>query len=118
METEAAIQLARFIGAGLAAIGAARSLGAIVRAFEQAIVHEPSLAAAHNGLGAALVAMGDSARARAALERAAELAPQDPNPLLNLALLHERGGDARLAREAWSAALVRDPEHPVALHLR
>lgn len=86
-----------------------------VRAFEQAIVHEPSLAAAHNGLGAALVATGDPARARTSLERAAELAPNDPNPLLNLALLHERGGDARSAREAWSAALSRDPEHPIAL---
>lgn len=80
-----------------------------VRAFEEAVGLEPALAAAHNGLGAARMRLGDVDEAMAALGRAAELDPEDPHPVMNLALLHEQRGDTRAARESWQAALERDP---------
>jgi tetratricopeptide (TPR) repeat protein len=59
-------------------------------AFERAIEHDGSLAAAHNGLGTARMALGDDDGALAALTLAHDLAPSDPNPTRNLALLHAR----------------------------
>ena len=82
-------------------------------AYRQALEGDPSLAAAHNGLGAALMGRDDGA-ARVALERAAELDGADPHPLMNLALLAERSGDRAGARDAWSRALERAPGSPVA----
>jgi tetratricopeptide (TPR) repeat protein len=80
-----------------------------VLAFREAIERAPDLAAAHNGLGAALMQAGEAGEAAEALERAAALDRADPNPLLNLALLHERAGDARAALTAFRDALARDP---------
>jgi tetratricopeptide (TPR) repeat protein len=84
-------------------------------AYRESIQRAPRLAAAHNGLGAALSRIGQDADARDALERAAELDTADPNPWLNLALLHERTGNRPAARAAWQSALTRDPENPLAL---
>lgn len=83
-----------------------------IRAFGEALRRE-DLAAAHNGLGAALARLRDP-RAAEELARAATLDPQDPNPLMNLALLREREGALDEAREAWRGALARHPGHPVA----
>ena len=58
--------------------------------------------------------LGDAEQAALALDRAAELDARDPNPLMNLALLHERSGDAAAAREAWERALERDPSSSIA----
>jgi len=53
-------------------------------------------------LGVALVAEGDLLGARAPLERAVELAPNDADALLTLATLHGRLGEYARARElAW-----------------
>jgi tetratricopeptide (TPR) repeat protein len=76
-------------------------------AFEHAISEKPELAAAHNGLGAALMGLGDSANAEKAFATAATLDERDPNPLLNLALLHKRMGDRRAARDARAQAEER-----------
>ena len=76
-------------------------------AFERAIAQRPELAAAHNGLGAALMGLGDSENAEKAFATAATLDDHDPNPLLNLALLHTRRGDRRAARDAREQALAR-----------
>jgi len=78
--------------------------------FREALERAPELAPAHNGLGAALMQVGQTDDATAALTRAAELDSQDPNPLLNLALLRERSGDRQGARTAFRRALERDPE--------
>lgn len=88
-------------------------------AFEAAIRRAPELAAAHNGLGASLmhVAVVDAARrpdAVLALERASELDPSDPNPLMNLALLAEREGSNLEARRAWERVLLVWPGSPIA----
>jgi tetratricopeptide (TPR) repeat protein len=77
------------------------------QAFERAIAHAPELSAAHNGLGAARMALGDATGAAAALEAAAALDQSDPNPLKNLALLRERQGDKQGARQARQDALAR-----------
>lgn len=84
------------------------------RAFRGALRRAPELAAAFNGLGASLMHLDRSGDARVALDRAAELDATDPNPLMNLALLHERAGDLAAAREAWARALERDPASAVA----
>src|SRR5690606_3261282 len=80
------------------------------RAFRAAIRRAPDLAAAHNGLGASLMHLGRTDEAILALDRAATLDACDPNPLLNLALLHQRSGEEAAAREAGARALERDPE--------
>ncbi|MBO6939070.1 MAG: tetratricopeptide repeat protein [Deltaproteobacteria bacterium] len=78
-------------------------------AHRRALERDPSLAAAHNGLGAALIGIDDDA-AQAALRTAAELDAADPHPLMNLALLAERRGDRDAARDAWQRAAERDPD--------
>ncbi len=84
------------------------------QAFRGAIRRSPQLAAAYNGLGASLMHLDEPAQAGRALDRAAELDRADPNPLMNLALLHEQNGDTDAAREAWSRALERDPQSAIA----
>ncbi|MFT5354860.1 MAG: tetratricopeptide (TPR) repeat protein [Polyangiales bacterium] len=83
-------------------------------AFRQALHHDPELAAAHNGLGSVLSQRGQTDSATEALRRAAELDDADPNPLMNLALLHESQGAFDQARAAWQAALDRDPSALIA----
>lgn len=86
-----------------------RALPEAKDAYEHALARSPAMSAAHNGLGAALIYLGDAAGAEQALARAAELDRADPNPLLNLAMLRERSGDRRGARQARALAAERDP---------
>lgn len=88
--------------------------GEAARAFEAALRRSPDLAPAHNGLGASLMHLGRTDAAIRALDRAAELDARDANPLMNLALLHERAGDRAAARDAWERALERDPGSEIA----
>ena len=109
-----------FLGAwthGMFVIGVGPSDGAVQWASGLPSL-DGTLAAAHNGLGAALSLLGDHAGARIQLARAAELDQHDPNPLLNLARLNERLGDRRGAEVAWRAALDRDPNAPVPIAVR
>lgn len=84
------------------------------RAFRASIRRAPELAAAYNGLGASLMHLGRSDEAARALDRAAALDERDANPLMNLALLHERTGQPEDARAAWQRALDRDPASEIA----
>ncbi len=84
------------------------------RSFRAAIRRAPQLAAAYNGLGASLMHLGQRDAALTALARAAELDQHDPNPLMNVALLHERLGEREAARQAWERALERDPASTIA----
>ncbi len=74
--------------------------------FERALELQPSMAAAHNGLGAALLQLGQHEEASAMLVRASELDRTDPNPLLNLARLRRTQGDTHGAAQAEEAALA------------
>lgn len=84
------------------------------QAFRAALRRSPDLAPAYNGLGASLWHLGNAEGAVTALDRAAELDAHDPNPLMNLALLHEHAGDTIAARDAWARALERDPQSSIA----
>ena len=86
-----------------------RALAEAKDAYQHALSLSPAMSAAHNGLGAALIYLGDATGAEQALARAAELDHADPNPLLNLAMLRERSGDRRGAREARALAAERAP---------
>ena len=88
----------------------AGDFGEAAGAFERAIDRDGSASAAHNGLGAALSALGRREEAALSLARAADLDRSDPNPWLNLARLHQQGGDLDQARQALAAARQRDPE--------
>ena len=79
------------------------------QAYESALQHRPALAAAHNGLGATLMALGDGPTAERELRAAADLDRGDPNPLLNLALLRTRAGDREGAEQARNEASARGP---------
>ena len=76
-------------------------------AFERALELDPDLAQAHNGLGAALMGAGDHEAAQAEFAFAAALDQRDPNPLLNLALLHKKAGNRQAAKQAREAAAER-----------
>lgn len=58
-------------------------------------------------LGVALLGEGDLLGAKAALERAADLAPDDPDVLLTLATLHGRLGEYARAQEIASRVVER-----------
>lgn len=77
--------------------------------FQAAIAQRPDMAAAHNGLGAALFAQNDLDAAETELKSAADLDPEDPHPLLNLARLYKRRGDDRAQDFALERARERDP---------
>jgi len=84
------------------------------RAFRAALRRAETLAAAHNGLGAALMHLDREAEARDELERAAQIDPSDPNPLMNLALMADADGTADARRAAWERVLRAWPESPIA----
>ena len=85
--------------------------------YRDALTRDPDAvtrAAALNGLGAILMHTARAEIAMAAFERAAALDPTSAHPLMNLALLHERGGDPEGAQAAWARALARDPSSALA----
>lgn len=101
------------------ALALLESYEAAAHAFEAAIRRAPMLAAAHNGLGVSWMHMSasDPSLRDAAvreLERAFELDPSDPNPLMNLALLSERDGPVEAARSAWNRVLAVSPDSTIA----
>lgn len=61
---------------------------------------------------------GDAEAARRDLRRAAEGAPEDPAPLVEIAILELRLGNTAQAMERTRAALSLEPEFPPALALR
>lgn len=70
---------------------------------------EPSVAAVHNALGIAREGVGNVQGAIAAYERARELAPVDPVPLVNLGRLHRLANRHEQALRAFEAALALAP---------
>ncbi len=87
------------------AAAARRAAGALVEA-------DRSRAEAWRLLGRSEALDGDLATAVASLDRAADLAPRDPAPLLDLAEVELSLGRRREARRAVDRALVLDPADP------
>lgn len=82
-------------------------------AYRRVIGLAPNHSQAHLGLGVALRLLGDPS-AVAVLSRAAQLAPDDPNPLINLANALQEHGDTVQAREVAARLLADHPTHPMA----
>ncbi len=74
-----------------------------VDAARKAIALEPGLVAAHQALGNALLECGRIEDARAALERAVQLAPDFHDARINLAMLESKYGDSYRAIEVFEA---------------
>ncbi len=98
----AALDLADALAAAELAAGAHRALDRAEQTAEGADDLGLLLTVAHRR-----AALGDRARARATLERAAELAPTDTQALLELALHAERDGDPSAQRSALNRAEQR-----------
>jgi tetratricopeptide (TPR) repeat protein len=85
-----------------------------VEAFEAAVAVDPDFAPAHFNRGWASEALGDLDQARASLERAQALNPNDPAPLAHLASLAARRADWTSARSLAERSLAGDPNQPTA----
>lgn len=73
--------------------------------------------AAKELLGAAmLLQRGESGAAREALDRAMELAPNDPEVLSQVGRFHLNSGDAELAMQFFQQALAVEPDNAAAMH--
>ena len=84
---------------------------AAITTFREIIEQNDDLPGAHANLGIALVRSGDPEAGRAALERATELAPEQPVILNQLGVLHRRAGRFDEAADAYRRALAADPDY-------
>lgn len=78
--------------------------------YRQAIERNPGHAGAHYALGVALARENQVEEAHGFLDKAAQLAPGNPLPMILSAKLHARNGDLEAAMEEYQGALARDPE--------
>jgi Flp pilus assembly protein TadD len=79
---------------------------------DHAIALSPGDPELHNLRGVAWSKMGDSARAAEDWRKAADLAPFDSGPYMNIGVDHLRRGALAEAIEAFGTALERDPDDP------
>jgi Flp pilus assembly protein TadD len=85
------------------------NLDAAQAAASYALTLDPTLARAHNLLGAIAATRGDLESARTAFNAALELDPRDPATYQNLALLELNTGNSQAAARLFSEALSLDP---------
>ncbi len=87
----------------------AGNLDAAIAGYRAVLQQQPEHAEANRLLGLALFARGQVADARAALERAASLAPPSAALLNDLGNVRRAAGDKTAAIEAFSAAIKAEP---------
>lgn len=80
---------------------------------ELAVARDPRRASAWHDLGIVREKLGDRAGAEAALERAMELAPDDPRPKVALAALLVKSRRCEGARALYRRLLASDPPEKV-----
>lgn len=85
-----------------------------IEAFQAALRVQPNLVEAWFELGNAHASAADYRPARAALERARSLAPEDAGPIASLAYLEVRVGNYDAAQTLAGQALGRQADHPLA----
>ncbi len=102
--------LAQRFEAGLAQLRGG-DFAAAITTFQGIIEDNDALAGVHANLGIALARSGDPQAGRAALERAAELAPQQPVVLNQLGVLYRQAGRFQDAAAAYREALAADPDY-------
>ncbi|MCU0718143.1 MAG: tetratricopeptide repeat protein [Pirellula sp.] len=83
--------------------------------FRKALDTAPGLAAGHNNLGNLYLARHELYQAAWEFERASILAPDQPDPLINLGLVFEQADQLDLASDYYTQALELNPNHPIAL---
>ena len=80
-------------------------------AYRKAISIEPKIAAAHDNLGAALIALGDLTGAIASYKQAISIDPNDSIPHCNLGSVLDDKGDLDGAITSYKQAISIDPNH-------
>ncbi|MFN8741015.1 MAG: tetratricopeptide repeat protein [Pirellula sp.] len=90
-------------------------LGKAETSFRKALDTAPGLAAGHNNLGNLYLARHELYQAAWEFERAAILAPDQPDPLINLGLVYEQAGQLEIAADYYTQALEINPNHAIAL---
>ena len=86
-----------------------------IECWRRALKIEPECVNDWNMLGAALQSLGDTDAARAALEKALALAPDDARVHCNLGTLHQNLKQPEQAVAEFRRALALDPDEPMAL---
>ncbi|MGD9690085.1 MAG: tetratricopeptide repeat protein [Phycisphaerales bacterium] len=86
-----------------------------IRLYSDAVAAYPDFHPAWNNLGVLLMAEQNYAVAADAFRRAAELAPGDPRPVTNLALIYLNRGYDQQAAEYFTQAIARDNSYLPAL---
>lgn len=81
-------------------------------AFDEALLLDENLGAAHNNLGRLYFERGDLLAAMNAFQRATELLPRRAEPLNNLAMTFEESGRYLEAIELYEGARALEPENP------
>lgn len=89
-----------------------------IRMYESVIASHPEHAGAHYALGVVRIRSGQLAEATPPLQRAAELEPANPLPLVALARISAQGGNLALAHEQVGKALAIAPDYADAIELR
>jgi len=82
-----------------------------VKLLQRAVRAAPGLAAAHNDLGAMLIALGRAYEAVATLRTAVDLVPDNAEARVNFANALHAQGELEAAEEAYRAALHLDARH-------
>lgn len=90
-------------------------LGKAETSFRKALDTNPGLAAGHNNLGNLHLARHELYQAAWEFERASILAPDQPDPLINLGLVYEQADQLEVAADYYTQALDLNPNHPIAL---
>src|SRR5579883_3492059 len=83
---------------------------------QQAVKENPSSYDAHLMLADYYHRKGDLNQAVRLLEKARQLAPQNPAPDISLAFIHAEEGQPAAAIESYRSALSRQPDNPVLLN--
>lgn len=78
--------------------------------YQQAIERDPGHAGAHYALGVAFARENQVDDALGFLDKAAQLAPGNPLPMILSGKLHARNGNLEAAGEEYRGALARDPQ--------
>jgi tetratricopeptide (TPR) repeat protein len=94
----------------------AKSYDEAITFLQRALQKQPNAADLWYRLGELHQLKGDLANAEKAFLKARELAPENPQPIIQLALIQEARGQRQQAQPLYEQVLKLNPDHPVALN--